>query len=255
MRRMARTTVRLIASAVAVSAFAVVLSLPATAYAHTSTKLTVAYSAIVDNSVPGTTPAAPTVTAKLYRRAPGKWVALSRRIILYFVDPITGHLSFVTAKTGSKVTFTLPKRGAYQLLYVGSATYRAARGYTMRQERVGAIATNPRITMTAVDGTYSLVDVAYDVSWNTEAFAGPVLFAFGGVFTTDPQRVAPEMSTSSGYTLVMREIDAPETLVFSYRVRTASAIGSLLALSMVGPSGDRFVIGEPQNNTPFVLER
>jgi hypothetical protein len=255
MRDMARFRGRL-AIVAAVTAVAALGWLPQAAYAHTATKLTVTSPVTVDNSVMGTTPVAPTITAKLYRKSHGRYLALSGCVRCYFVDSKTGLWQpSPQTKTGSKVTFTLASRGQYVVTYSGTRTYKGARAYTGRRDRVGATAATPTVSVTEVDGTFSRVDVSYGVSWNTDAYTGPVMFMYAGVFTTDPQGLQTDMAGASGTTALIRYIDEPEVISFSYYVRTARAIGSLLAAAMVSPTGDPYVAADPIDPNPFVYPR
>jgi len=227
-----------------------IVALPATALARTATRLRVVPNVTVDNSVPGTTPPAPVVTVKLYRRAGTHWASLSGVVRCYFRG-VEGRLVLVGVSKGRTLTFPLEQRGEYEFEYAGSSTYRPAWESSSRTDVVGSAPSTPTVAVEPVDDTYSRVTVMYDVTWNPEAFEGPVQFVYYGWFTTE---VGPEplMGITSGRlrTAFTRTLVQPESVRFSYTVKTSEAVGNLVTVGVVGYSEPYVQFG---SGPPFVV--
>lgn len=215
-----------LALATAVIAVAVGLVLPATAFAHAPTRLAVTKQVVANWGTPGSRPATPVVTVKLQRKSGTRWYSLRGTVKIYFYDrarQVNGVLApgwvYRGSKTGSTVYVSLPARGRYKLAYGGSSTMKPATSYTQRLDRIGETISNITPTFTTIDATWTRVDVSYDVSWNTEAYAmavdDPLEVSFLGTFETS------DGSFYSGYVFFSQQIWVPGTTTFSYRVRTA----------------------------------
>lgn len=246
---------RRLAVAVACAAF-VMLALPATASAHVSTKIVTAYQVVADNSVAGREATPPVLTANLVRRSHGKWVALRATVRCYLVGD-GGVRTLVAEDYGNRVAFNLPERGTYLLVYKGSRSYKSARAYSKRVDRIGAVAAEPEMSVTAGPGaTYWTVEVDYPVTWNTEAYDGPVSFMYIGAFTTNPDADPLLSSAVTGSAIHMCTLDEPGSVHLAYRVPASQAVGSFVTMGWpaVG-SSSAFIVDDPMPDEPFILRR
>jgi hypothetical protein len=239
------------------AAFTLALAVtPAPALAKVSTRIVVPSLVTVDNTVQGVEPTAPVITAKAYRKKGAVYVALSAHLHCYFVDSHTGATSLVGQATGSRVSFALSRgRGEYRVTYGGSHTYHSAKATTTRVDMIGVVVSEPVVTVDVLDATYSLATLSWDVTWNTDAYAGPVLFTYIGFFA--PGSVANPSSIGTGSVTVSlwRQVAEPETVVVSYRFKTAQAFGDLQTMAMAGPVGDYDAIAGERATVLYTHER
>jgi hypothetical protein len=238
---------------VATGAIAVLVAIPGVALAKTkvATRMVVAPEFVVDNSVAGVTPSVPLATVKLYRKKGRYAVAQSGIIRCYFMGPDDSSFSYLGIASGSVVTFPLLKRGTYKFTYRGSGTRKSCTAYTSRFDTIGETLSDPTISIEPTgDGTFSWVSVAYDVAWNTDAYSGEAAVGYVGGFSVDPSGDAiPRLRT-----VLLREFEEPETVEFTYRVRTANAVGSLMTLAALA-CDDAYIKSSDDATNSFVYSR
>jgi hypothetical protein len=181
------TRAALLAAAVMVAAL---VALPATAYAHSATRIVVAASKTVDRSTPGIDPwTTATLTARLQKRITSThYHALSGTVKLYVWDMHDEVYAYTgLSRKGSSVSFPLSGRGKYKLVYGGSSTTKASSRVSTVYENVGLTLSAPTVSITPVAGslTQSWVTLAYTVGWNTEAWGGRVVVDTEAWFQND----------------------------------------------------------------------
>jgi hypothetical protein len=241
---------------IAASLSTVLIALPATASAKAkaTTKLKVSSEFVVDNSVAGVTPSAPVATVKLYRKYDGVYIKSSGVVRCYFEDPDTGENTLVATATGSVVSFKLAKRGDYIFTYGGNHSRKACIAYTTRVDDVGLTLSDPDISITPIEGTdFSTVAVAYGVSWNSDVYTGKAFFTYASEFTTGTALL--DSSDLNELAAVIRTFKGPQTLEFTYKVRTSEAVGDLVTLAWVTLyDDDDYVYGGTETNS-YLFER
>jgi hypothetical protein len=228
------------------AAFALILAVtPATALAKVQTAIVVPALVDVDNSVRGVEPTTPVITAKLYRKSGSRYVALYGHLHCYFVDPRTGAKTLIGQANGSRVAFALGSgAGDYQVSYAGSKVYHSAQGFTNRADTIGAIVSEPTVTITSVDATYSLATLSWDVTWNADAYDGSATFTYIGYFASDVA-VGSAVGTGTAMIWLTRWVTEPETVLVSYRFKTADAVGNFRTMAVVElPGGSNLFAGD-----------
>jgi hypothetical protein len=225
------------------------VALPATALAKITTKISVTSGVTVTNMTPGTTPTVPVISAKLSYKKGSKYYSLSGKVTLYFVNPETDKLERITSETGKSVGFALTKRGEYRLVYSASSKskYKSAKATTRRWDEIAAAPVEPTVEVTPIDDTYSRVSVTYDVDWNTEAYAGPASFSYVGFYVDDPEDYS---SIPRLMAVFNRDVEAPESVEFTYRVKTAQAVGTLITFADLS-FADPFVVAAEDDDSDF----
>lgn len=218
---------RLVLLAVAIIVVGMMLAVPATAYgAKSATKIVAVKTMTVDSSNPAVNPWPKSLTAKLYKKISGKgFRALSGTMKLYRWDPQAksgdGAYALVASKKGSKVSFSLRGRGKYKIAYAGSSKTRPATAYTGVYESFGLTVSKPVISIEPIAATTkSWVNVKYDVDWNVELDA-PLMLSYDGWFEDDADE------KYSSWVSYEREIWAPQSVEFNYKVENADVLDLL----------------------------
>ena len=218
------TRTRIAAMVAAVGLTALVMA-PMAAFAATkaATKIVVSKSQVVANwSTPGVTPAAPSVTVKLYKKSGTKWVALKGAIAMQMENATTKAWGpKLTAKPASSVAFALPNRGRYRFVYAGTGTTKPVTAYSKRLDLIGESITLETVRRADLDETWTQVTASYVVTWNTEAFlpdadAKPLEFSFYGTF----DNMSLDTPLYSGDVVFYQQMWEPGTAWISYRLRT-----------------------------------
>jgi hypothetical protein len=198
------------------------LVLPTGAFAATKAATRfygVASSRTVHNDVPGTDAWPVSLVVKLQKKSGSKWVGLSSTVKLYKYNFTANTYSLVASKKGSSVTFTIAGRGRYKIYYAGSSTTKAATTYSTFLETIGdTIAGSSDIRVT----------VTYTAGWNTDAWDGPVHIVAGG----DLENTAGTLYDAA--VNFDREIWAPRTCEFSYRVTASDMTGMTMFSAEAG---------------------
>jgi hypothetical protein len=210
---------RLAMVAAAVTAVAV-LAMPAAALgkAKAATRFVVASQTVVDWSS-GSSVAAPVISVKLQKKSGKKWVALRGAIKAYYLDPSTSAWVLAGSITGSNVTLTMPVRGRYMVRFAGTSSAKAATAYTARYDTIGEVISPVSATFDVSDPTWITVSIAYDVTWNTDAFPSdslrPIEFGYWGSFEDNDE----DDPHYSGHVYFYQQLWEPGTVRFSYRIR------------------------------------
>jgi len=250
---MKRTTVGVRLALLSVAVVAMLGALPATAFAaKATTKFTVASSTIVNHDTATENLWPVTVTAKIQVKSHSRYIALkSGTVKLYLQDPNTGkyvYKSSVRSSSSGSLTFTIPQRGKYKIYYAGSSTRKSCTSYTTVSESIGVVVGEPSVSLDFVSGTTYLVRVAYDVTWNTAAWDGPVV-----LWSQNQLQDAESFYESTdwdAYVDYSREIWEPRTVDFRYLVDEEELAG----LGYVGTFSRAYTTWDQYITTPNMVE-
>jgi hypothetical protein len=211
----------------AVAAIAALVALPATAYAHSATRLVAVKTMTVDNSTLGLNPwPTTTLDARLQKRITRThYHALTGTVKLYQWDDYDEVYYYTgISRRGSSVSLPLPGRGKYKLYYAKTSKTLASSAYATVYEDIGLTLDVPEITLSAVESssTQSWVTITYAVNWNPEAWSGRVVVATESYFE-DPLDDLYE----GVWIYYENEALAPGSVEFNYKVANADALGVL----------------------------
>jgi hypothetical protein len=211
---------RFVLMAIIAAVTAMVIALPANAYAaKATTRLVAVKSMLVNHDDPAASITWPSAAVRLQKKSGSKWMSLSATVKLYIYNDDDKTYTLLTSKKMSSGSFTLPTRGKYKLYFAGTSTAKAATAYTTLYESIGdSMSMDGSPTVIAVDATYSMVSVKYDVSWNTSAWDGPVMAIFEGQFESSAGQYNSQWSNG---VLTDRELFSPRTVEFNYKVKTS----------------------------------
>jgi len=218
---MKRTTFGVRLALLVVISAAMLVALPATALAaKTTTRIVVSSSRIVNHDTATTNLWPITITAKLQKKSGSRYVALkSGTVKLYLYNDATRRYEYKSSPRSSStgvVTLTIPRRGKYKLYYAGSSTMKACTGYTTIKESIGVVLSAPLVSLNYVSGTSHLVQVGYDVTWNTAAWDGTVLVCSENQFQDATTYYASNYVDA--YVDHDREVASPRVVLFQYLV-------------------------------------
>jgi hypothetical protein len=214
---------RLAACAVAVAAAAALVSMPATALAHSTTRIVVAAETILDNM--GVSPFPYALSAQLQKRITAThYHALSGAVKLYRYDTATGKYLYVGHRDGSTVSLSIPQRGKYKLVYAGSATAKPCAAYATVYETIGDTIASPSFTFDAVQGsaTQSWVTLRYVVGWSTAAWSDAIVFTCEAWFEDHAE-------AQGVWVYAERKMVAPGPVEFSFKIENSEKLGHLKA--------------------------
>jgi len=224
MRTVNRGRLALLAGAVVIAASLV--ALPATAFAaRATTRIVVASKITVNNGTPGVTPWPKTLSAKLQKKSGTRYVAYTGTVKLYKWDRFAKIYRYKGSKRSSSPAFSLlsslesPGRGKYKLYFAGTTTTLPCTAYSTVYETVGDTVTGPDLTFVPFDATSTWVNVKYDITWNTEAWDGPMVLGYNAWFEDDYAALV--------WVDFNREVWAPGTVEFNYKVNNTDLLETL----------------------------
>lgn len=188
------------------------LALPGTALARSSTRLVVPSSVTIHDDVKGVVPGVASVPVKLQKKSGTRWVGLSGTVKVYKYDPNTKKYVYKLSKKGSSFTLSLSLNGKYQLKYAQTGTTKAATSYTIVNETIGLTLSEPVITCERIGTSDEYwLNVRYDVDWNTDVWPYSVDVRHEGLFYEDVNY------TTKAWVLMDREVAAPGKVEFNYK--------------------------------------
>ncbi len=158
-----------------VAVVAMLVALPATAFAAKATTKIVIPKTLLANHDTQTTGLWPeATTAKLQKKSGSKYVGLKGTVTYWWWDVNAGdngaYVSKHTSKSSSSGTFAVSfgHRGKYKMTFSGSSTTKACTAYTYVYESVGAELTELTPSLELVGSTYYAV-IRLGVTWNQAA--------------------------------------------------------------------------------------
>jgi len=222
---MKRTTVGVRLALLSIAVVAMLVAVPATAFAaKATTRFVVASSSTVNHDTATENLWPVTVTAKLQKRSGGRYVALKGATVkVYRYDPATKkYVALPSRKSSSSgsVSVSVPMRGKYKLVYAGSTSNKSCTGYTTVYESIGASLSYPSISLDWVEGTTTFyMTVQYDVAWNTAAWDDSLAVCYEGYLYWDGRY--------SCWVDYDRELFAPGPVEFKYKVDQSELLYTL----------------------------
>lgn len=244
---MQRTHVRrryvLLATAIVI--VAALAAMPATALAaKASTRIVALKSKTVDRSTPGYNPwDTATTTVKLQKKVGGKWRSYSGYVKAYIYDPMAGGYVYLGRLKGSSISMPLVARGKHKFYFAGTSTTKSSVAYTRVYEDIGLAISGPSVNFSLTGPEYTVTST-YVVSWNTEA-TDPTVGDPAGIVAyrrCEFEDAAYSLWGAWGYG--EREIFAPNSVEFTYKVHQTEIDGLTRYLTWAGAYGDSFYRGD-----------
>ena len=231
---------------VAVVAGTALMAVPFTALAKTTTRIVVASSTTVQDTQ-DSAPWPVALKAKLQKKSGSRYVALRGSVKVYRYVLASKSYSYVgtkkTSSTGS-VSLTIPKRGKYKIVYAGSSAMKASTSFSTVREMIGYFIGEPTVTFNWIDGTVNdMVELRYDLNWNTAAWDGPVTLCYRAWF----EGLYMGQNSYDVWVDFDRETFSQGSVLFDYQVDTDELLSVMKthAQAYVDPSLDPYIAPSP----------